>query len=344
MLVVLADDFSGAAEIGGIGHRYGLNTEIQLTLDTISTADLVVLDTDTRSLNVTEAYNKISEIGAALKRWKQPFRLFKKIDSVIRGHIIPEINALHEHFGFPHVLLMSANPSRGRKIVDGKYIINNAPLHQTVFANDPDFPVVSAEVVERVKAHTSRLDHVHLKPGELFPPSAIITGDAESKTDLDRYVNHVDENGLCCGAADLFEVFLENFGYASRPKDVRNKESDRPYTLIINGSTVRNSRDKELYDKLKVVLLPLPGRMNGTAFHLPAGEFFQWRKKVLEELHKTRRVAITIDHPIQHNKLLSEMFLNYFVESFRYVTENIAIDNIHVFLTGGATASAMISM
>ena len=66
MLVVLADDFSGAAEIGGIGHRYGLNTEIQLTLDTISTADLVVLDTDTRSLNVTEAYNKISEIGAAL--------------------------------------------------------------------------------------------------------------------------------------------------------------------------------------------------------------------------------------------------------------------------------------
>jgi hypothetical protein len=75
---------------------------------------------------------------------------------------------------------------------------------------------------------------------------------------------------------------------------------------------------------------------------LPAEEFFQWRKKVLEELHKTKRVAITIDHPIQHNKLLSEMFLNYFVESFRYVTENIAIDNIHVFLTGGATASAMI--
>ena len=40
MVFVLADDFSGAAEIGGIGHRYGLRTEVQLSLDLNTAADL----------------------------------------------------------------------------------------------------------------------------------------------------------------------------------------------------------------------------------------------------------------------------------------------------------------
>ena len=95
MVFVLADDFSGAAEIGGIGHRYGLRTEIQLKLDIDSRADLVVLDTDTRSLTEDEATKKIFDIATALKKWNRPFHLFKKIDSVMRGHLIPELNALH---------------------------------------------------------------------------------------------------------------------------------------------------------------------------------------------------------------------------------------------------------
>ena len=44
MVFVLADDFSGAAEIGGIGHRYGLRAEIQLGLDKLTTAETLELE------------------------------------------------------------------------------------------------------------------------------------------------------------------------------------------------------------------------------------------------------------------------------------------------------------
>ena len=145
MVFVLADDFSGAAEIGGIGHRYGLRTEVQLSLDLNTAADLVVLDTNTRSLSEDEATKKIFDTGTALKKWNKPFYLFKKIDSVMRGHLIPELNALQDCFNFNRILLMPANPGRGRKIIDGEYLINDVRLHETVFASDPDFPVVSSD-------------------------------------------------------------------------------------------------------------------------------------------------------------------------------------------------------
>ena len=78
MLLVLADDFSGAAEIGGVAHRYGLKTEIQLKLNANSTADIIVLDTDTRSLSESDAVTKISEIGRAITKWEQTTTAIQK--------------------------------------------------------------------------------------------------------------------------------------------------------------------------------------------------------------------------------------------------------------------------
>ena len=51
---------------------------------------------------------------------------------------------------------------------------------------------------------------------------------------------------------------------------------------------------------------------------------------------------ITIDHPVQHDKLLSEKFLNYFVELMQYITSEMDMTRIHFCLTGGATASSII--
>src|SRR5687767_4984989 len=109
MLVVLADDFSGAAEIGGIAHRYGLRVEIQLSLDVNSSADVIVLDTDTRVLSESDAIRKISDIGASMKTLRGSLRLFKKVDSVMRGHLVSEVNALLNAFQFRRVLMLPAN-------------------------------------------------------------------------------------------------------------------------------------------------------------------------------------------------------------------------------------------
>ncbi len=75
---------------------------------------------------------------------------------------------------------------------------------------------------------------------------------------------------------------------------------------------------------------------------LPQDVAHAWFQKVLDTL-QTRKVAVvTIDHPVQQNKILSEKFLKYFVELMTYITHNIALNRIHFCLTGGATASALI--
>jgi D-threonate/D-erythronate kinase len=343
MVFVLADDFSGAAEIGGIGHRYGLRTEIQLSVDLNTAADLVVLDTGTRSLNEGEAIKKILETGKQLKQWNEPFYLFKKIDSVMRGHLIPELNALQECFDFNRILLMPANPGRDRKIIDGEYLINGVRLHETVFAKDPDFPVTSSRIGERITPYIATLKHVHVAPYDSLPSRSIVTGEVASKIDLKNYVAGAQQNDLCCGAAEFFESFLENLGFSPYLKGSSSIEPNKSeFTLIINGSTVKNKNERDGFDRLGVPQLTLAGNFRSPEFKLPEDEVIGWFQKVLSTLHTRKVAVVTIDHPVQHNKILSEKFLKYFVELLAHITQNIAENKIHFCFTGGATASAMI--
>ena len=343
MVIVLADDFSGAAEIGGIGHRYGLRTEVQLSLDLNTAADLVVLDTNTRSLSEGDAAEKIFDTGTALKKWKKPFYLFKKIDSVMRGHLIPELDTLQDCFNFNRILLMPANPGRGRKIIGGEYFVNDVKLHETIFASDPDFPVLSSKVGERIGSYTATLKHVHIAPSDIPPSGSIVTGDIESKVDLENYVAETGKDDLCCGAAELFEAFLEHLRFSPRPESASGIElSKSEFTLIINGSTVKNQNERDWYHRLNIPQLPLQGSFNDVEFDLPQDVAIAWFQNVLDVL-QTRKVAVvTIDHPVQQNKILSEKFLKYFVELMTYVTQNIPLNKIHFCITGGATASALI--
>ena len=62
MIAVIADDFTGAAEIGGIGLKYGLNVIIETKVQEVSEADLLVIATDTRSLSADQASLEIEKI------------------------------------------------------------------------------------------------------------------------------------------------------------------------------------------------------------------------------------------------------------------------------------------
>ena len=331
MLFVLADDFSGAAEIGGIGHRYGLRTEIQLRLDTRSTADLVVLDTDTRALSENDATKRIFDIATALKKLEEPVRLFKKIDSVMRGHLIPELNVMQDCFNFRRIFLMPANPGRGRKIIKGEYFISGVSLRDTVFATDPDFPANSSHIAERIGSYTSTLPHVHVTASAAFPSSSIITGDIESKVDLKKYVAGTDENDLCCGAAELFESYLEHLGFSIQAENSPDAElANAEFTLIINGSTVKNQDEYEWYRRLNIAQLSLPGNFNGVEYQWSDESAMEWFRKVLNSLHTRKVAVVTIDHPVQHNKILSQKFLRYFVELMDYIIRHVPLNRIHL--------------
>jgi uncharacterized protein YgbK (DUF1537 family) len=188
MIVVLADDFSGAAELAGIAADCGLKAEVHTRFDPDSTADVIAVDTDTRWRTEAEAIAILKtvtrEIHAARPSW-----IYKKTDSVLRGHVRAEIEAVLDVTGHADCLLIPANPSKARIIQLGHYFIQGVPLHETIFAQDPDHPRHSSEV--------------RLLLGE---STRLRTCDATVAKDLD--VSLADST-LAAGAADFFTAQLK---------------------------------------------------------------------------------------------------------------------------------------
>jgi D-threonate/D-erythronate kinase len=342
MLIVIADDFSGAAEMAGIAYRYGLRVRVQLDFSGIDDAEVVVIDADTRSMKESNAVEQLESIAGTLKKITKPIRLFKKIDSAMRGHLLAEIKTLQKQFDCKRVFLLPANPGRDRKIIRGKYFVNGIELNKTVFAQDPGFPITSSIVTEIVNAGKDHLQHSHISTKDIVPASGIITGDIESRSDLKNYIQYSNANDLVCGAAECFEAYLEHLGYTADNKKKVTKECKQLFfTLIINGSTVKNTAENDLIKKLSIPSVPLPGNWEQNEFILGKNEENNWHKEVLNLLRHHHIVMVSVDHPIKEVKGVSELFTGYFVALIKYISNSIDLAKIHFCITGGATASAI---
>ena len=129
--------FSGAAELAGAALRYGLTAEVTTQPGEPCAADVCCLDADTRRLPIDEAAAKTSQFAAALLA-ARPKLIFKKTDSLLRGHVAAEIDAILRQTGQPRALLCPANPGRGRIVRAGRYYVEDVPLDQTGSRSRPD--------------------------------------------------------------------------------------------------------------------------------------------------------------------------------------------------------------
>jgi uncharacterized protein YgbK (DUF1537 family) len=66
MIGVIADDLSGAAELGGLGWRYGLTAEVLIEGSTSGETDVACLDTDSRSCPPDEAARRAASATSSL--------------------------------------------------------------------------------------------------------------------------------------------------------------------------------------------------------------------------------------------------------------------------------------
>ena len=62
-IAVIADDLTGAAEIGGVAVRYGLAAEVQTAWTAASEIGVIVIDADTRSLPPQEAAQNAGKLA-----------------------------------------------------------------------------------------------------------------------------------------------------------------------------------------------------------------------------------------------------------------------------------------
>ncbi len=226
-IIVLADDLSGAAELAGIAFAHGLSAEVRRVGPAIEDragppAQVLAIDTDSRHLSASAAAARVKQITEQILA-TTPAWLYKKVDSVLRGNVRAEVEAMLQVTGQSRALLIPANPSRGRLIQDGRYSIDGIPLDQTAFARDPEHPRVSSDVFTLLGAKTA----------EMSVP------DVETQSQLEQFAARFDPTTLPAGAADFFSTLLSH----RAPQRPRGRESLSENTLASASSpTDKDSR------------------------------------------------------------------------------------------------------
>lgn len=140
MLVILADDLTGALDSAAPFAGRGLRTEVALALDSMDAAladgpDILVVNVKSREVSADEARKATSDV---LKHVPENARIFKKVDSRLKGNIEAELDATP----FARALVAPAIPDFGRIVVAG---------HVRGFGVDAPIPVA-----ERLGRHAER--------------------------------------------------------------------------------------------------------------------------------------------------------------------------------------------
>ena len=208
-ILVIADDFTGAAEMGGIAHLFGISATIvtELSEPTVYPEDVVILDTNSRRLDPASAMGKVKAMLKYLNR--SDFKLiYKKVDSVLRGPVESEIKAIKTFTGADLAVLIPANPSRGRIIRKGMYFIDDIPIDQTDFHNDPEYPRNDARVDRLISDASEIQTMAKFDPSEV--KNNIIVPDVYLPVHFTEIIDNLSgKNFIPAGGADFFRALLE---------------------------------------------------------------------------------------------------------------------------------------
>lgn len=148
---VIADDLTGANATGVLLKKmdykaHTLFSEEAIDPQTLQESDCLLYSTDSRSLPMEQAYQKVKEICTNFQN--EQIKLYaKRIDSTLRGNLGSEVDAMLDCLGKDYVAIVApCFPSSGRVVVGGYMLVNGIPLHKTDIAIDPKAPVKISEV------------------------------------------------------------------------------------------------------------------------------------------------------------------------------------------------------
>jgi uncharacterized protein YgbK (DUF1537 family) len=314
-VLAIADDLTGAAEIAGIGVRYGLPT--RLAREPVSEVHdgLTVFDTDSRELSATDVARRLTEFVAGLPR--SGFDLvFKKTDSALRGFACAEIEAVMRVMGCAKGMLVPQNPSRGRTIAGGIYRIDGVPIDQTEFAHDPSHPARSAVARELLGAPAS---------------SQITIGDGSTLDELRQIAARLTPDTLPAGGADFFQVNLEHRGLRECRSFIERLDGNRQ--LFACGSASKHSRTLVARARqLGMSVVPMPPDD-------VADSAQTWASQVHDALTRAPKVLMAIDRPIDNEPGAATRLMGTLANAVKTVMSRVRLDALMV--EGGATAASV---
>lgn len=237
--LVIADDLTGACDTGaGFTHSWRKVSVILNFNRGIPEADVLVFNTETRSLTSGSAAAKVSELLKSISP-RLDCRVYKKIDSTLRGHPWSELEAVMQALGQTRVLVAPAFPEQGRIVHHGELFVNGLPFPETSFSRESSgltgliqngkFPFWTLSV-EDVRHGEDWIE----KKLKSFTSGAILA-DSETNQDLRVLARWFLRSGihLACGSAGLARA-LASESAMCRPSGVFHAEKGS--VMVVAGS------------------------------------------------------------------------------------------------------------
>lgn len=191
ILAILADDLTGANDTGVQFARQGLSCSLApFWKENLSALDakspIWVFNTESRHCPPEEAARRTAQAAEFAKKHGAKI-LYKKTDSVLRGPIGAELEAVSKAWKSP-VIYVPAFPAAGRTVRDGNLYVDGVPLNETAFANDPLAPVTTASIAERLGVPFTTVSLHQLRKGSAGFQTLqnIVMVEGETEKDLQR--------------------------------------------------------------------------------------------------------------------------------------------------------------
>ncbi len=132
---IVADDLTGAADTGIAFLAHGMSAVVTWPPaaawripDGPWGADVLAIDTRSRAASAEDAAAITRQVVSALREAGVP-TLYKKIDSVLRGHVGDEVHAAIDAWHADSLAVVApAFPGAGRTTVEGRQRVNGVPL------------------------------------------------------------------------------------------------------------------------------------------------------------------------------------------------------------------------
>jgi D-threonate/D-erythronate kinase len=242
---ILADDLTGSADAANYFRCKRRLVRVTFMGDapwdlTLGPHVVQVFDTESRALPSPQARRRIEQAASPLVGRSNPLRIFKKVDSTLRGNLGIELEATLRTLGRHLAVLAPAFPANRRIVREGRLFVDGIPVTQTSFGADPRNPVRADRVADVVRETSDLavceigLDAVRAGPsrvaevlGGLSAHPSIAVCDAETQDDLGTIAAAIGVSCtlLPCGSAGLSHaiarIWIDDTGTA------RPDEADR---------------------------------------------------------------------------------------------------------------------
>jgi uncharacterized protein YgbK (DUF1537 family) len=257
---LLADDLTGALDSAAAFSRVFGPVPVAWADD--PDAPALALDSFSRDVDARTGQARVSTLAAALSGADVAF---KKLDSLLRGHVAAEIAACMAVGRWDAVVVAPAFPAQGRITRHGRQL-----------AHGSDVGVDLARALSELGIPIS-----HRRPGDELPPGVSLW-DAESDADLDIIAALERRRVLWCGSAGLAAALARRIGADATAATVALPQpvialvgSDHPVALgqIAACATVLNTKAQAIGHGAVVTVTIPPDTARGDAAILIAAGF-----------------------------------------------------------------------